>query len=171
MKKVLLTVMLLIGLSLTTSAQSLEEFMTRFSAVENAEVVNLDKEQIQALLSAQQEDAEEESGKMDVLKSLETINVIDLEECGETDRLAFCEAAANLRVDGLDTLVETNEDDGLVRILGKMDGSVCKELVVFSAEKAEPAFVRIVGELDLQKMKNAQGGDFNLINIDGVTFP
>ena len=107
--------------------------------------------------------------QLSILMSLESVKVIDMETCSDEDRKAFCEAAANLSDDSLPLLLESKEDGENVKIFGVIESGHCKDLVVVSADLKEPAFVRITGDLDMEKLNNTK--NFNLVNINGVKFP
>ena len=96
----------------------------------------------------------------DVLSKLKFVNILSLEGSSEADRKAFCEAVETLTIDGLELLVEANEEDGHVKIFANIDGKRCKELLVLSASEKEPAMVHVVGDFDMEKM--------NVLDLDGL---
>lgn len=172
MKKIFLLAML-IGMSLFAKAQTLDQFVERFSKVEKAEVVNLDKNTLSMMMSMNSGTQDEETSKKmakakDVLSKLKFVNILSLEESSESDRKAFCEAVETLTIDGLELLVEANEEDGHVKIFANIEENRCKELVVLSASEKDPAMVHVAGDFDLNEMKQ-QGG--NLVNMNGLKFP
>ena len=172
MKKFFLLAML-ICMSMFVKAQTLDQFVERFSKVENAQVVNLNKEILSQMMAmnpeAQTEEASEKMEKAkEILSKLKLVDILSLVESPEADRKAFCEAVEQLTIEGLDLLVEANEDGAHVKIFANIVDDRCKELVVLSASQQEPAMVHVVGDFDLNEMKQ-QGG--NLVNMNGVKFP
>ena len=164
MKKILL-ISLLMGMSMALKAQTLDQFVERFSKVEKAEVVNLDKSTLSMMMSmnqdAQNAEVSEKMAKAkEILSKLKFVNILSLEECSEADRKAFCEAAETLNVEGLELLVDANEDGEHVKIFANIDGKRCKELLVLSASEKEPAMVHVVGDFDMEKM--------NVLDLDGL---
>lgn len=166
MKKMLMMAVMS-AMLMGAKAQTLKEFEERFSSSENAEVVNLDKDQLKTAMEAAGMTGDTE--QLSILMSLESVKVIDMETCSDEDRKAFCEAAANLSDDSLPLLLESKEDGENVKIFGVIESGHCKDLVVVSADLKEPAFVRITGDLDMEKLNNTK--NFNLVNINGVKFP
>lgn len=166
-----LLISLLLGMSTTLSAQTLEEFTERFSKAENAEVVSLDKATLGMMMSmnpeAQNPESSEKSKKMhDILSKLHFLKVISLEESSESDRKAFCEAVENLTVDGLELLMDTKEESEHVRIFANIKESRCSELVVLSASVDEPVMVHIAGDFDMDELKQLDSG-----MLEGIEFP
>lgn len=172
MKKFLL-ISLLISMSMFVKAQTLDQFVERFSKVEKAEVVNLDKNTLSMMMSMNSGTQDPETSKKmekakDMLSKLKFVNILSLEESSEADRKAFCEAVDSLTIDGLELLVEANEEDEHVKIYANIEENRCKELVVLSASEKEPAMVHVAGDFDLDELKQQGGG---LMNLNGVNFP
>ena len=172
MKKFLL-ISLLISMSMFVKAQTLDQFVERFSKVEKAEVVNLDKNTLSMMMSMNSGTQDSETSKKmekakDMLSKLKFVNILSLEESSEADRKAFCEAVDSLTIDGLELLVEANEEDEHVKIFANIEENRCKELVVLSASEKEPALIHVAGDFDLDEMKQQGGG---LMNLNGVNFP
>ena len=164
MKKILL-ISLLMGMSMALKAQTLDQFVERFSKVEKAEVVNLNKEILSQMMAmnpeAQTEEASEKMAKTkEILSKLKFVNILSLEGSPQPDRKAFCEAAETLNVEGLELLVDVNEDGEHVKIFANIEENRCKELVVLSASEKEPAMVHVVGDFDMEKM--------NVLDLDGL---
>ena len=172
MKKIFLLAML-IGMSLFAKAQTLDQFVERFSKVEKAEVVNLDKNTLSMMMSMNSGTQDEETSKKmekakEIISKLKFVNILSLEGSSEADRKAFCEAVESLTIDGLELLVEANEENEHVRIFANIEENRCKELVVLSASETEPAMVHIAGDFNLDELKQQGGG---LMNLNGVNFP
>jgi hypothetical protein len=172
MKRIFLLAML-IGMSLFAKAQTLDQFVERFSKVEKAEVVNLDKNTLSMMLSMNSGTQDEETSKKmakakDMLSKLKFVNILSLEGSSEADRKAFCEAVETLTIDGLELLVEANEEGEHVKIFANIEENRCKELVVLSASEKDPAMVHVAGDFDLDELKQQGGG---LMNLNGVNFP
>ena len=172
MKKIFLLAML-IGMSMFAKAQTLDQFVERFSKVEKAEVVNLDKNTLSMMMSMNSGTQDEETSKKmekakEIISKLKFVNILSLEESSESDRKAFCEAVETLTIDGLELLVEANEEDGHVKIFANIEENRCKELVVLSASEKDPAMVHVAGDFDLDELKKQGGG---LMNLNGVNFP
>ncbi len=172
MKKFLL-ISLLISMSMFVKAQTLDQFVERFSKVEKAEVVNLDKNTLSMMMSMNSGTQDPETSKKmekakDMLSKLKFVNILSLEGSSETDRKAFCEAVESLTIDGLELLVEANEEDEHVKIFANIEENRCKELVVLSASEKEPALIHIAGDFDLDELKQQGGG---LMNMNGINLP
>ena len=173
MKKIILLLLLAI-IVIGGKAQTLEEFVEKFSNLADAEVIHLDKEQLQAMFTQSLSQLSEgvDSAKTEkmrwVAEHVEEVTVISFESCSESDRKSYCDAIEQFEAEGLDKLVDVNEDGERVKILGKIEENYIHDLVVMAGEEKDPAFVRVKGEIDLTKFGDMQG---NLVNINGITFP
>ena len=168
-----LLITMLACMSLSLNAQTFDQFVERFSKVEKAEVVNLDKNTLSMMMSMNSGTQDSETSKKmekakDMLSKLKFVNILSLEGSSETDRKAFCEAVDSLTIDGLELLVEANEEDEHVKIFANIEENRCKELVVLSASEKEPALIHVAGDFDLDELKQQGGG---LMNLNGVNFP
>ncbi len=171
-KNILLLLLVIIGIEGKT--QTVDEFVEKFSNLADAEVVRLDKEQLQAMLtqSLSQLKEGEDSAKIEkarwAAEHVEEVTVISFESCSESDRKSYCDTIEQFETEELDKLVDVSEDGERVKIFGKIDEKYIHDLVVLAGEEKDPAFVRVKGEIDLTKFRNNLG---NLVNINGITFP
>lgn len=175
MKKIFL-LLLLATIGMGGKAQTLEKFVEKFSNMPDVEVVRLDKEMLKEMmklaLSQQQQQEGVDSAKVEqarwAAEHLEEVTILSFEGCSESDRKSYCEAIDQFEAEGLDKLVDVNDDGERVKILGKIEGNCIHDLVVMAGEEKDPAFVRVRGEIDLTQFGKMKG---NLVNINGITFP
>lgn len=83
-----------------------------------------------------------------VIKSIKSIRVLDLEECAPEIRREYARKSRTLKPSGMEMLMQVKEDEGTVRIWGKIKKEKVKEVLVLTPDK----MVSIKGRFDLDKI-------------------
>ncbi len=84
-----------------------------------------------------------------VIKSIKSIRVLDLEECAPEIRREYARKSRTLKPRGMEMLMQVkDEDEGTVRIWGKIKREKVKEVLVLTPDK----MVSIKGRFDLDKI-------------------
>jgi hypothetical protein len=84
-----------------------------------------------------------------VIKSIKSIRVLDLEECAPEIRREYARKSRTLEPSGMEMLMQVkDEDEGTVRIWGKIKREKVKEVLVLTPDK----MVSIKGRFDLDKI-------------------
>lgn len=84
-----------------------------------------------------------------VIKSIKSIRVLDLEECAPEIRREYARKSRTLKPSGMEMLMQVkDEDEGTVRIWGKIKREKVKEVLVLTPDK----MVSIKGRFDLDKI-------------------
>jgi hypothetical protein len=83
-----------------------------------------------------------------VIKSIKSIRVLDLEECAPEIRREYARKSRTLKPRGMEMLMQVKEDEGTVRIWGKIKREKVKEVLVLTPDK----MVSIKGRFDLDKI-------------------
>ena len=83
-----------------------------------------------------------------VIKSIKSIRVLDLEECAPEIRREYARKSRTLKPSGMEMLMQVKEDEGTVRIWGKIKREKVKEVLVLTPDK----MVSIKGRFDLDKI-------------------
>lgn len=86
----------------------------------------------------------------DIVKSINSVRVLDLESCSESVKDEFSLDASSLTLKQYEVLMDVNEEDEHIRILAKRKDKIIKELIVLQTGK-EALLVRITGKIDPQK--------------------
>ena len=84
----------------------------------------------------------------EVIKSIKSIKVLDLEECAPEIRREYARKARNLKPRGMEMLMQVKKDDGTVCIWGKIKREKVKQVLVLTPDK----LVSIKGRFDLEKI-------------------
>ena len=94
-------------------------------------------------------DEEDDKGDDKVIKSIKSIRVLDLEECAPEIRREYARKSRTLKPRGMEMLMQVkDEDEGTVRIWGKIKREKVKEVLVLTPDK----MVSIKGRFDLDKI-------------------
>ena len=83
-----------------------------------------------------------------VIKSIKSIRVLDLEECPPENRREYARKSRTLEPSGMEMLMQVKEDEGTVRIWGKIKREKVEEVLVLTPDK----MVSIKGRFDLDKI-------------------
>lgn len=84
-----------------------------------------------------------------VIKSIKSIRVLDLEECAPEIRREYARKSRTLEPSGMEMLMQVkDEDEGTVRIWGKIKREKVEEVLVLTPDK----MVSIKGRFDLDKI-------------------
>lgn len=83
-----------------------------------------------------------------VIKSIKSIRVLDLEECAPEIRREYARKSRTLKPSGMEMLMQVKEDEGTVRIWGKIKREKVEEVLVLTPDK----MVSIKGRFDLDKI-------------------
>ena len=86
----------------------------------------------------------------DIVKSINSVRVMDLEACSETIKDQFTRDANLLSDKRYEVLLDVNEEDEHTRILAKRKNKIIKELIILQTGK-EALLLRITGKMDPQK--------------------
>ena len=85
----------------------------------------------------------------EVIKSIKSIRVLDLEECAPEIRREYARKSRTLKPSGMEMLMQVkDEDEGTVRIWGKIKREKVEEVLVLTPDK----MVSIKGRFDLDKI-------------------
>ena len=84
----------------------------------------------------------------EVIKSIKSIRVLDLEECAPEIRREYARKSRTLEPSGMEMLMQVKEDEGTVRIWGKIKREKVEEVLVLTPDK----MVSIKGRFDLEKI-------------------
>lgn len=140
MKKRLLY-LLLITVSLSASAKTLDDVMAEFSKAPHAEKVNLGKFacSILKISIGSNKDA-------DILKKINSLYVLDLENCSAETKLEFAKQIDNLGMNGYELLMKVKDDQDHVLIMSKSKKDTITEFIIISIN--DPAIIRLKGNFN-----------------------
>lgn len=148
MKKVLLY-LLLITVSLSASAKTLDDVLAEFSRAPHAEKVNLGKFVCSILKMSIDGNKDAE-----ILKKVSSLHVLDLEDCSEDTKLQFAKQIDNLDTNGYELLMKVKNDKDHVLIMSKSKKDRIKEFVLISIN--DPAIIRLKGNFKLSDLADVK---------------
>ena len=145
MKKVLFIFTLVVGGFLISKGQTPTEIYNAFSKEKNVTSVNISGSLLKMV------DMED-----DTFKKVESVLVLSFEGCKQAVKDSFAQKVNGLQAKGYETIVRSNKDDKMVKVLAKVNGdSISELLVVVTGSKS--ALVLVKGDIsksDLQSKSN-----------------
>ncbi len=93
--------------------------------------------------------------KNDIAGRINSVRVLDLEECSERVKARFTKRIASLNGHGYETLVRAKDQDGSVQILVKEKKDIIKELLIVCGGKDDCALIQLKGNIrqeDIDKL-------------------
>ena len=100
---------------------------------------------------------DEEDKNDPLIKGVNSVKVLDLEECSEKVKERFTKEVAKLKLNGYETWLQAKEDGENVKVIAKMKDDIIRELLVMSTGKGDCALVMIKGKIrkdDIQAIIN-----------------
>ena len=144
MKKALFTLaMVLMGT--IAHAQSIDKFISQFEGNNDAQVIRMDKNMIKKELADDSND--EDKDAIRIIKHIDSVRVLDLEECSADVKAEFYNETKNFNAKGYDELISTIEDGDKTLILTKGKGDTITELLILETGKEDCELVQIKGKI------------------------
>lgn len=148
MKKIVFSILLLAGFMQSLSAQSIERLFDTFKDANNVTYVNLPKSLIRfALKSTGDKEV------ANVLSKLDNVVILNLEDADTKVRQRFQKTVKNMRFDGYESLVTSNEGNEKTRILVKADDQKIVSVVIINTDDEECSFIRVNGTLKYEELQ------------------
>lgn len=97
----------------------------------------------------------DEEDKDDISARINSVRVLDLEECSERVKARFTKRVASLNGHGYETMVRAKDQDGSVQILVKEKKDIIKELLIVCGGKDDCALILLKGNIrheDIDKL-------------------
>lgn len=147
MKRTLLILIALLAMATTGMAQrTVNGLFNRYEDKAGAEYKNLGP----LLMGIIKTFAADKSEEGEVIKSLKSIKVLDLEECTPEVKQEFAQKARNLKPRRMELLMQMKDDGENVCIWGKMKKETVRQLLIVTDDK----IVKIKGKFDLNGISN-----------------
>ena len=91
---------------------------------------------------------------LSILKMINSVKVVDLEECSDKVKTNFYERAKSLKTKGYKEIVRSNTDGELSIVMVKSKNDIIREIVVIDAEKNDGSIVKIKGKVPLKALQS-----------------
>ncbi|MBR2359423.1 MAG: DUF4252 domain-containing protein [Bacteroidaceae bacterium] len=150
MKRIICIIATLVMIMQGGMAQTVNGLFRQFKDLPEAEYKNL-APLLMGVIKTFAIDEEDD----EVIKSIKSIKVLDLEECAPEIRREYARKTRNLKPRGMEMLMQVKEDDGTVCIWGKIKREKVKQVLVLTPDK----MVSIKGKFDLEKISQLLNQD------------
>jgi hypothetical protein len=151
MKKILLTLGILIAAYTQMTAQTVNDLFKEFKNRQHVECVEVSP----AMMGLVKMKSKKEEGG-DFIKKISSIKILSIEDDSDLC-MEFRNKASKLQKNGYETLVNSNEDNEKTLILAKTKEDYITEMVILNLEPKECALVQIKGKLkssDIEACEN-----------------
>lgn len=152
MKKVMMMAVLAF-MTITVQAQmSVERLMRKYKHSPKAEYVHVPKMMMSLAKAITTNDADDYSK---YIKHINSIKVLDMEDCSKAVKQQFFEDVARLKTVGYEELMTAKEADEQTVILAKRNKTGIKELVIVDSDNDDAALIQILGNIknsEIQKI-------------------
>lgn len=146
MKRTIWIWIALLMMSASGTAQTVNGLFNQFEDQPGAECKSVGSLLMKLVKAFADNDSDEE----EVVKSIKSIKVLDLEDCAADIKQDFSQKARNLKPRGMELLMHVKDEDGNVSIWGKMKKETVRQLLIVTPDK----LVRIKGRFDLSQISN-----------------
>lgn len=139
-------ILLLATAALTVSAGTPERLFGKFKNEKNAEYVHIPRF-LMGLCKTFYKDEHDGESESRLAKSINSIKVLDLGDCGDNVHRRFRDEVKQLSSTGYEPLLQVSDGEGGVRLLLKQHGDVIKEIFVIATAPGDCAMVQIKGSI------------------------
>ena len=152
MKKYLVATALIIACQ-STFAQSTKDIFEEFGKEWNAESVSISPFLMNIGRLFMDSDTPE------IAKSINSMKVLDLEDCSNKVKARFNEKVNNLQLEGYETMIQAIEDGEKVRILTRIENNTVRELLIVCTGNDDCALIQLNGKIkkeDIAELVNEE---------------
>ena len=152
MKKYLVATALIIACQ-STFAQSTKDIFEEFGKEWNAESVSISPFLMNIGRLFMDSDTPE------IAKSINSMKVLDLEDCSNKVKARFNEKVNNLQLKGYETMIQAIEDGEKVRILTRIENNTVRELLIVCTGNDDCALIQLNGKIkkeDIAELVNEE---------------
>lgn len=152
MKKILLLVVMMTLSLQGAGAHTVESLVNTFSTEKGVEKIHVGKTMMRLGAFFLNDEVRHVSK---IAKGIHSVLVLDLDHCSADAKRRFAAAVGSLNDNAYTTVMETNDGDDHVRILGKPDGADLRDVVIISYDRDDCQLVRLKGKVrgkDVRKL-------------------
>ena len=152
MKKVMMMAVLAFMAMSVQAQMSVDGLMKKYKNLPKAEYVHVPKVMITLAKAIKTGDADDYTK---YLKHIDSIKVLDMEDCSKAVKQQFFKDVARLKTIGYEELMTAKEADEQTVILAKRSKTGIKELVIVDSGDDDAALIQILGNIknsEIQKI-------------------
>lgn len=152
MKKVMMMAVLAFMAISVQAQMSVDGLMKKYKSSPKAEYVHVPKAMITLAKAIKTGDADDYTK---YLKHIDSIKVLDMEDCSNAVKQQFFKDVARLKTTGYEELVTAKEADEQTVIMVKRNKTGIKELVIVNSGDDDAALIQILGNIknsEIQKI-------------------
>lgn len=144
MKKILVLVVMMTLALQGAAAHTVESLINMFSIEKGAEKTHVGKTMIRLGAFFLKDD---DCNFSKIAKGIQSVFVLDLDRCSTGTKQRFVAAVDSLNDNAYARVMETNDGDDHVRILGKPDGENLRDVVIITFDRDDCQLVRLKGKV------------------------
>ncbi len=144
---ILLIATLFLPITLAAKLTTPDELFKEFASAPKAEAVNVNSFLMWLAKLGAGNDPEAE-----IVKKISSVRVLDLESCSKEIKTRFANRATEVSVNGMEDLVNVNEDGNQVKILAKIKNEEIHKLLVICYGADDCCLVEINGKFDMKDL-------------------
>ena len=140
--RIFLTALLLLGCSSAIVAENCIDNLSRSIArLPEAQTVNINPFVMNLIKPFSSE-----------MKGVKSMNIVSAEDISTADYTRLKKLIEDCQSEGYETIISSNEDGEIARILMKMEKDKIREIVILSLEEDEANLIRIKGAIDPKQL-------------------
>lgn len=163
MKKSILTLLFIMTASLAMAQKTTaSQLFKTYKGKAGVEYVHIPKMLIKLGYAAAKNNAEdkEERQMAEIMKRIDSINVLSLEDCSAASKQSFEKDAEKLKIDGYESLIKANDEGEKVNILLRQKGDIIHEMLILAIDNDDCALVQINGKIRPEDIQQLINNDF-----------
>lgn len=161
MKKIIATLALIIACQ-GTFAQNIDTLFSQFKDKEGADYMNIPTLMLKFMRTFTKSNNDK---SYHFIKGIKSVKVLDMEDCTQEVKAEFLQEAKKLKLNGYETLVQTNEDGEEVQIIAKIDRENINDLIILITGKEDCGLTFMKGKIKKEDINVIMTDD--KIMIDG----
>lgn len=164
MKKSILTLFFLMTATLVMAQETTANGLIKtYKGKTGAEYVHIPKTLMKLGYLAAKNDADDakERQQAAIIKKIDNITILSLEDCDAKTRQQFARDAAKLKLTGYEELIKANDEGEKVTIYLRQKGDSIRELLLLAIDGDDTALIQINGNIKPEDIQTLVNMDFD----------
>lgn len=158
MKKLIIALLLLCTVQVSF-AQKAGDIFSKFKNKPKAEYVHIPRIMLSMARKFMKNDEEKDAIK--IIKHINSIRILDLEECSTDIKTEFYNETKNFSINGYEELITTTDEDERTLILTKSKGNNITEMLILETSNDDCELIQIKGKIKQAEIEQIVRGQHN----------